>query len=137
MWYTNIEGLGDVGFGITLWYINAEGLGYATIGRNFWYINAVGSGNAVIRQKLWYIDAEGSDYAVIGKNCCVYINTNINAENRRDSYEICAVEIIYNFGTNHNDHQHKFSTILIELHAILTILCGLCCLCNYVLWAID
>ena len=60
-----------------------------------------------------------------GENCRVDIDANSNAKNGRDSEQICAAEIMYNFGTNRDDHQNDFSKIIIEVHTILTILCVL------------
>ena len=69
-----------------------------------------------------------------GENFQVNINANIDAENGWDSEQIYSVELMYNSGTNHNDHQDNFSEISIEVHAILTILCDLCCFFRYFIW---
>ena len=52
---------------------------------------------------------------------------NIDEDIEFDSKQICAVVLMYDYGTNYNDPQHNFSTSLINVHAILNIFCSLCC----------
>ena len=133
-----------------MWNVNSGGFGDA-VNRQILMMQISMQIDADLEWMLWNINAGGCVMLLLGKyQWCKYqcklmhfpgeyrweylwISMYIPGEywfKYRCRYrvrlqKICTVELTYDSGTNHDDHQHIFRTISIELRATIIKLCGL------------